>query len=139
MICYFDSSAIVKLWVEEEGTETARALWRDASLRITSVLAYTECRAALAAAVRARRLGRAAARTARTELDQHWNELGHIAVDELLVVAAGDLAEHERLRGYDAIHLACALEAAAGGTLAFVTWDGTLRRAARRHGLATST
>jgi uncharacterized protein len=139
VICYFDTSALVKLWIDEEGTGSARELWRQASLRLTAVLAYAECRAALASAVRARRIGRAASRTARTELDQHWRELAHVAVDEPIVLAAGDLAERERLRGYDAIHLACALAAADGGTLAFVTWDDMLRRAAGRHGLLTST
>ena len=48
---------------------------------------------------------------------------------------AGDLAERHALRGYDAVHLASALAAAADDAV-LVTWDDDLGRAARAEGLA---
>lgn len=138
MICYFDASALVKLWLREQETDAAHDLWRAATVRCTTILAYAECRAALAAATRERRITRDGARRTRSLFERHWQELSPIPVDARLVRAAGDLAERQRLRGYDAVHLASALEVAGGGTLTFATWDEPLRRAARSLGLATT-
>ncbi len=135
MIAYLDTSALVKLFVHEPGTEEALRLWDAATLRTTAILAYAECRAALAAAVRAHRLTAPGLRTARRLLNDHWDELAHIGVGERMVRAAGELAESQALRGYDAIHLAAAVAAGEGGTLVFVTWDRVLADAAARVGL----
>jgi predicted nucleic acid-binding protein len=137
VICYFDTSALVKLWLLEPDTGVVDDLWRAATIRCTTILAYAECRAALAAAARERRLTRDGARRARSIFERHWDELSTIPVDERVVRAAGDLAECQRLRGFDAVHLASAVEAAVGGTLTFATWDAPLRHAAQTLGLAT--
>ena len=52
-IVYFDSSAFVKLVVEEDGSEVAATLWDGCDAAVSSRLAYPEVRAALAAAGRA--------------------------------------------------------------------------------------
>jgi predicted nucleic acid-binding protein len=57
-IVYFDSGAFVKLIVDEDGSELAAALWDGADAAVSSRLAYPEVCAVLAAAQRARRLGR---------------------------------------------------------------------------------
>jgi predicted nucleic acid-binding protein len=59
-----------------------------------------------------------------------------IGVDEALAREAGQLADDQGLRGYDAVHLACAL-ALDGDETALVTWDVDLRQAADRLGLST--
>jgi predicted nucleic acid-binding protein len=46
----------------------------------------------------------------------------------------GVRALHDRLRGYDAVHLASAL--ALGDAITFVSWDRELRRAAAQSGCA---
>lgn len=48
MICYLDTSALVKLYVHEQGSETVRKLVDAASVVATSKVAYPEARAALA-------------------------------------------------------------------------------------------
>lgn len=50
-IVYFDSSAFLKLVVEEDGSELAAALWDGCDAAVSSRLAYPEVRAALAAGV----------------------------------------------------------------------------------------
>lgn len=137
MICYFDTSALVKLWLREHDSDVVDELWRAATVRCTTVLAYAECRAAIAAGARERRLTRGGAGRTRSLFERHWNELATIPIDDQLVRGAGDLAEHQRLRGFDAVHLASAVELAAGGTVTFATWDMPLREAARKVGLAT--
>lgn len=135
MILYLDASALVKLLVEEDGTDEALELWDDASVRLTSLLSYAECRAALAAAARSGRLSRAGARAARSLLDDHWGELTLVHVDDGLVRMAGELVEDHALRGYDAVHLASALAAGEGGAIVLGTWDRDLGVAALAAGL----
>ncbi len=48
-VVYFDSSALVKLIVEEAGTDVASALWDGCDAALSSRLAYPEVCAALAA------------------------------------------------------------------------------------------
>jgi uncharacterized protein len=63
-IVYFDSSAFVKLVVEEDGSEVAATLWDGCDAAVSSRLAYPEVRAALAAAGCAHRLDPAEQRRA---------------------------------------------------------------------------
>ncbi|MGH9055529.1 MAG: type II toxin-antitoxin system VapC family toxin, partial [Acidimicrobiales bacterium] len=55
-LVYFDSSAFVKLVVDEAGSDLAAAMWDGCDDALSSRLAYPEVRAALAAAGRSRDL-----------------------------------------------------------------------------------
>jgi uncharacterized protein len=55
-VVYFDSSAFVKLVVEEEGSAFAADLWDGCDAAVSSRLSYLEVRATLAAAARNHRL-----------------------------------------------------------------------------------
>ena len=133
---YLDTSALVKLFVEEAGSSSVEAWAASASVLVTSRITYAEARAALA---RARRIGTLSAselRRAVAELDAEFGTQAIVEVDEPLVFRAGRLAEEHALRGYDAVHLAAALEASGDGdSFAFATFDGALADAARREGL----
>ena len=52
MAYYLDTSAAVKLVVEESGSDLVAELWDGCDAALTSRLAYPEVRAALAAAAR---------------------------------------------------------------------------------------
>jgi predicted nucleic acid-binding protein len=52
MILYLDTSALVKLYVEEPGSRTVRALLERAQVVSTSRVAYVEMRAGLARKLR---------------------------------------------------------------------------------------
>jgi predicted nucleic acid-binding protein len=60
-----------------------------------------------------------------------------IAIDEPLARHAGDLAAEHALRGYDAVHLACALQLR-GDDILLATWDDALNAAARATGRLTT-
>jgi len=126
---------LVKLLVVEDGSDLAAELWNRPESVATSILAYPEGRAALAAARRSARLTKAAHARALAEFEELSSELISIGVDEALVRRAGRLAEELGLRGYDAVHLASALELGEGGVV-MVSWDTDLQRAAGRVGLA---
>jgi uncharacterized protein len=134
---YFDTSALMKLVVEEEGSETAAALWDRSDAVVTTRLAYAEGRAALAAARRMGRLSEQGHQAAKREFERVWRQLRLIELAELVVQAAGDLAEQLALRGSDAIHLASAV-LASDREFVLVTWDRDLGAAALTLGLAVA-
>ena len=134
---YFDASAVVKILLREADAGPARELWRSASRRSTSVVAFVEARAAIAAAHRDGRLTVALALDRRAELDRRWEELEPVGLDDEILQLAGSIADDEGLRALDAIHLATALYVADARTL-FVTWDRRLAGAASRLGLAVA-
>ncbi len=137
MIIYFDTSALLKLLVDDEGSDDAAELWDAADLVLASRLAYPEARAALAAAARARRLAPGAHRSAKRTLDRTWRQVAIVEVSASIAQDAGDLAELHALRGYDAVHLASA-GAASNGALVLATWDRDLASAAVSQGMGVA-
>jgi uncharacterized protein len=137
VIAYFDTSAFLKLVVEEAGSDQAIEIWHAAETPVSSVLLYPEGRAALAQAERLARSSPAQSRDARAELEALFSDIGLVAASADLLRQAGDLAETHALRGYDAVHLASALAIADERTV-MVTTDRHLRTAARNAGLATA-
>jgi predicted nucleic acid-binding protein len=133
---YFDTSALLKLLIEENGSDLAGALWDQADVVASNRLAYPEAQAAIAAARRSGRLTGRGPAQAKAGLEDLVRQLRVIEVSERIARAAGDLAERVALRGHDAVHLASALAAAGDALLVFVTWDIDLARAARSTGLA---
>ena len=135
MILYLDTSALVKLVVEERGSEAVDALVATTEYAVSSVIAYAECRSAIARAGKARRVDAAAAVRS---LDRVWDTVQTLDVDLRLGARAGELAGRHLLRGMDALHLASALEVVAPDLpVAFATFDRALARAARAEGLST--
>ncbi|MFN2642367.1 MAG: type II toxin-antitoxin system VapC family toxin [Actinomycetota bacterium] len=114
----------------------AQALWREADTIATSVVTEVETRAALASAFRRRRLTRREHLHAKAKLRSLLVEALLIDIGDRVVRIAGDLAEEHALRGYDAIHLASAVQLDADDALV-ASWDDELLRATRRAGLQT--
>ena len=100
----------------------------------TSILAHPEGRAALAAAQRGGRLTKNEHAQALADFEELQLDLISVGVDHDLAQQAGKHAEDLALRGYDAVHLATALDLG-NGDVALVTWDGDLRAAAEKVGL----
>jgi hypothetical protein len=71
------------------------------------------------------------------EFRASWKNFQHIAIDEALIARADLLAGIHALRGYDAIHLACALiwGELLGVPVTVATFDRELREAAKQSGL----
>jgi predicted nucleic acid-binding protein len=120
--------------IAEEGSELASELWATPHSGTSSILAYPEGCAALAAARRGARLTAAAHRRALGDFESLHGELSLIGIDIQLAREAGELAEEFALRGDDAVHLASALST--GEAITLVSWDENLRRAAARTGCA---
>ena len=108
-------------------------LWDRADLLVSSQLVYPEARAALAAAARAGGIDGSTHLSAVDTLEDLYAQLRIVAIDEPLAREAGDLAAQHALRGYDAVHLACALHLE-GDDILLATWDNALNSAARATG-----
>jgi hypothetical protein len=80
------------------------------------------------------RLGEEEYREALVVFEGLYAELATVGVDQELAVRAGGYAEDLGLRGYDAVHLATALELS-DEEVVLVTWDRDLGQAAERVGL----
>lgn len=128
MIVYADTSALVKLFVEETGSGAVRALLQGAQVLGTALLARAELGAALARGVRLGSISEQEAAAARCALEAAWPSWAHVAVDEALVARAELVAWEPGLRGYDAIHLASALtwQEGLGQPLVLATFDRAL-------------
>jgi uncharacterized protein len=134
---YFDSSALTKLLLQEDGSRVSLDLWNAADAAASSRLSYPEVRAALAAARRSQRVDADRYVAATAEWEQLWSEIRVVEPAVEVLHAAGDLAESQALRGYDAVHLASALRLAEHEVI-MVAWDKRLRSAALCLGLVTA-
>lgn len=133
-IVYFDSSAFVKLVIEEDGSHIAATLWDGCDAAVSSRLAYPEVRAALAAAGRANRLQPDAQRAAEDLWEKFWAATRPVELTETITAHAGRLASEHALRGADAVHLASALAVGVADTVLAV-WDQRLRSGAEACGV----
>ncbi|MDQ3962648.1 MAG: type II toxin-antitoxin system VapC family toxin [Actinomycetota bacterium] len=134
MNVYFETSALVKLFLDEPEADFARDLWDQSDLVSIGRIAYPEARAALAAAQRTGRITPSELDDASGSLNRLWVQVQVIELDEALAASAGELAESHALRGFDAIHLATML-ALRDESLVIATWDDDLRTASLNSGL----
>ena len=132
MITYVDTSTLIKLIVDEEGSDRAELVWQSADSVASVSLVVVEARAALAAAARGKRLSAEQLLFAKTELVAFVDDLHLVEVTAELIERAAHPAETESLRGYDAVHLAAALSV---GAAVLTSADEALCDAAERHGL----
>jgi uncharacterized protein len=142
---YFDTSALVKWYVSEVGTDWVTSVLSPASdnevytVRVTGA----EMIAAYSIRLRTGTLTSADAQAAITQFKSDFrSELQLVDVTDELVDSAMALAERHGLRGYDAIQLAAALalharrRATGQAPITFVSADGRLNTAAAAEGPA---
>jgi hypothetical protein len=133
-LIYFDSSALVKLLVQEEGSDLAAELWDGCDAALASRLAYPEVCAALAAAGRNHDLSHDDLDVAEQTWEQYWASVRPVELTVAVERQAGQLARTHALRGADAVHLASAL-ALADPDLIIAAWDRRLHAGASAAGL----
>jgi predicted nucleic acid-binding protein len=125
-VLYLDASALVKRYIEEDGTELVISAMEKAA-------AWSMCRIGYVETMRA--VARAGGAKQAKKVEADWPSFDVIEVDEELAQHAAELTLSAELRSLDALHLAAAL--ALPGEVTVATWDTRLHRAATEHGLAT--
>ena len=138
MILYLDTSAWLKLYVDERGTQEVIAAVQSAELVAISRVAYAEARAALARVLREKRTTNVEHRKRIAALDADYIEVLKVEVSEDVVRQAGELAESHALRGFDAIQLASArwLARKTRKPVLLLAFDERVNKAAHALGLA---
>ena len=136
-VVYFDASALVKLVVEEPGSDIAAALWDGCDAAVSSRLAHPEVCAALAAAGRNHDLDEDSLASCERSWEDFWAATRPVEFSARVEQVAGRLAKRHSLRGADAVHLASALEIDASH-LVVAVWDRRLHAGAAAEGLVVA-
>ncbi len=134
---YFDSSALVKRYLREEGSETVKSLIAGSKLIATSKLAYPEILSAFMRKYRSGELPDNTRAVVMEKFESDWNKVFVVEFhDELLAIIRRLMGKHP-LRGADAVHLSSALwlELATKESATFVTSDVVLISAAQAENL----
>ncbi len=136
-LVYFDSSALVKLLVDEDGSDVASDLWDGCDAALSSRLAYPEVHAALSASHRNSDLTRRELLAAQATWEEFWTAMWPVELTVDVEHRAGELAHSRALRGADAVHLASALGIGRFDTVVAV-WDRRLHAGAVAEGFAVA-
>jgi len=128
-LIFIDSSALVKRYVRETGSDLISRLMNDDSDWVASELARLETRAAIC------RQGPegAADSEAQRQLAQDWDRFHSVPIDAACLVSAQEIGCDHRVRTLDAIHLAAAMRMP--GDVGFLSFDQRQVEAALKLGL----
>jgi uncharacterized protein len=141
---FFDSSSIVKNYVQEVGTNWVKVIFN--SLQTTTIysveISEVEVVAAFARKLKGNKLTQLDANVATNQFKVDFlKDFRIVEVDKILLKSAVQIAEKHSLRGYDAVQLASALEVENELTslnlpsLIFVSADNELNNSAKSEGL----
>ncbi len=125
MTIYVDSSALLKLYLDEPDSDACEELMLSDPSWITARLTAIEVRRNLVRELKGSVLGQA-----RDQFRRDWEAMTVVELTPDVCELAADLAEVHEARTLDALHLAAA-QHAGSGRLPFVTYDLRQARAAR--------
>jgi uncharacterized protein len=137
MILYADTSSLVKLYVEEAGSDAVRELVRKADMVASCRVALPEMVSALTRRRHNRQIEPPVYELLIQAVHNDWKHLVTLEFDEQL---AADLVKRHALRGYDAVHLASAVQLSNNDqvNMVFSSYDQQLMQAANDEGLVTT-
>jgi predicted nucleic acid-binding protein len=110
MMFYWDTSALVKQFIQEVGSREAIALRTDAPPHATATIAYTETFSALRRRVRETALKELQYDEVVRRFLREWPAYVRITLDQHVLHRTRSLLERYPLRTLEAIHLASAIE-----------------------------
>ena len=129
---YLDTSALVKLYLDEPGRKAVVTAVAKEAIVATQELAYIEAHAAFSRAEREGRLSHVELARLRSDFDRDWPNYLVIRVSQPLLEQAVTLVDSFALRAYDAMHLSAAqmLAKESAEPPLFACFDRRLSRAA---------
>ena len=134
MKTFFDSSAFVKRYVEEHGSQAVDALCQQTTDLALGILCVPETISALNRRVREGRLTPQQYAQAKEHLSQDIRDAEIVNPTPQVVSTCTRVLEASPVRAADALHIACAVE---WGSELFVSADKRQLAAARKAGLRT--
>lgn len=138
MILYLDTSALIKRYVKETGSLDVAEWLYSANDKATVLITRAEMSADFNRLLRMKFISQEDHIKALAEFRLDWMDYHRLPITEPLVARADTLACEHNLRGYDAIHLAAAinLQDLLSLPVTLVTYDKELTSAARAVGMA---
>lgn len=136
---YWDSSALIKKYLREEGSDVVHRRLKADSVVITSQIAYAEVHATFARKLREKAFSTRIHQKICRLFDADWKAMIIVRMDDVLLPVIRDLLVRHPLRSADSIHLASAVhvsERARHSSLSFACADEKLLEAAIKEGLA---
>lgn len=137
MILFCDTSALIKLYIVEAGSEELKARVLEAEAVAVCRIAWAEAYAALSRWTREVPEDASIIEQAKIALAADWPNFVVMEVDQAMVELAGEYADTFALRGYDSIQLAAASEAGriSQSPIFFACFDARLNKAAKLLGM----
>lgn len=137
MILYADTSALVKKYIKEPGSDQVVAFFDQYPTIGTAALTQVEMAAAMSKAVRQGWVDESEATGAWQDFLSHWRAYTRLPVSAGIVERAASLVWRHGLRAYDSIHLSSALtwQDVLGDDVVFACYDKHLQQAAKQEGL----
>jgi predicted nucleic acid-binding protein len=134
---YTDTSALIKRYVREAGSEQVTATFDEYPIIVTSAITQVEMASAMSKALRMGWLDESEAAQAWQDFLSHWSSYTRLPASSGIVERAVSLAWRHGLRAYDSIHLASAMawQGMTGSEVTFACYDQNLIKAARQEGL----
>ncbi len=137
MILFCDTSALLKLYIVEAGSDALKVLVQEAEAVAVCRIAWAEAYAALSRRAREVPEDASLIEQAKAAIAADWPHFVVLEIDQPLVELAGEYADTFALRGYDSIQLAAAFEAGriSQTPLFFACYDMRLNKAAKLLGM----
>ena len=134
---YYDTSALVKQYLQEAGSKLVLELLKSGEKVYTASLTYAETHAAFSRRTREGRLTRETTKRVALRFDKDWESYDIVVLSENVFRLARQMLYRHPLRSADAIHLASALllaRTSPRSSWSFVCADGRLCDAAKSEG-----
>ena len=136
-ILYLDTSALVKQYVQELGSNDVQKLIRSSDHSGTSLVTRAEMAAALARAGRMKLIPSREGEATWNQFLMDWSSISRLRISRQIIDRASIFAWEYPLRGYDAVHLASAVlwQETLETQITLATFDRELWSAGSRAGL----
>jgi predicted nucleic acid-binding protein len=137
MIVYFDTSALLKRYLRETGSDEVNALLEEDHIFGSLAVTQVEMSAAFQKAVRMDIVSSKLAKEIWHDFIDDWQSFTRLRVTAGIIEKASDIAWKYGLRGYDSLHLAGALlwQENLGMQLTFAAFNHDLWLASQKAGL----
>lgn len=134
---YFDTSALIKRFVQGKGSPLANSLAQQKLPLATATIAYAEVFSGLTRKLREGQLAATPYRIACRQFERDWLSYVRVELQQNILFLARDLIQRHPLRGFDALHLASAisLARALAEPVTFVAADRRLLKAGEAESL----
>lgn len=138
MILFCDTSALIKLYIDEDGSNELKIQLQESEAVAVCRIAWAEAYAALSRRARELPADVDNIEQAKVALAADWPHFVVLEINQPLVERAGEYADTFALRGYDSIQLAAAFEAGSVSQtpIFFACFDSRLNKAAKLLGMS---